>query len=74
MTLFNNLNDESFLRTRVANRRAAAYYIAGHEMRHLNIIKNGIYDFVGDKWLLNGSVVIDHISSLKTKRQSDDDF
>jgi uncharacterized damage-inducible protein DinB len=43
ITLFNSLNDAALMRTGVAdgNRasvRALAYHIAGHELRHLNII------------------------------------
>jgi uncharacterized damage-inducible protein DinB len=44
ISLFNNLDDQALMRTGVAdgNRvsvRALAYHIAGHELRHLNIIK-----------------------------------
>jgi uncharacterized damage-inducible protein DinB len=44
ITLFNNLPDEVFIRASVANGhamsvRAAAYHIAGHELHHINSIK-----------------------------------
>jgi len=44
IALFNGLADEAFLRTGVANKnkvsvRALAYHIAGHELHHVNIIK-----------------------------------
>jgi uncharacterized damage-inducible protein DinB len=44
IALFNSFTDEALLRSGVASGnvmsvRAAAYHIAGHEMRHLNIIK-----------------------------------
>ncbi|NUM79648.1 DinB family protein [bacterium] len=44
ITLFNGLPDEAFLREGMANGnkatvRALAYHIAGHELHHLNIIK-----------------------------------
>jgi uncharacterized damage-inducible protein DinB len=44
ISLFNNLDDQALMRTGVAdgNRvsvRALAYHIAGHELRHMNIIK-----------------------------------
>jgi len=44
ITLFNGLPDESLLRMGTANSnkatvRALAYHIAGHELHHLNIIK-----------------------------------
>lgn len=44
ITLFNGLSEEAFLRKGVANNniasvRALAYHIAGHELHHLNIIR-----------------------------------
>lgn len=44
ITLFKNISDDAFLRTGVANGnkvsvRALIYHIAGHELHHLNIIK-----------------------------------
>jgi len=44
IALFNGLEEKAFTRTGVANNhpvsvRALAYHIAGHEMHHLNIIK-----------------------------------
>jgi len=44
IALFDSFNDEALLRSGVASGnvlsvRAAAYHIAGHEMRHVNIIK-----------------------------------
>ncbi len=44
LTLFNNLPDEALTRASIANGhamsvRAAAYHIAGHELHHLNSIK-----------------------------------
>jgi uncharacterized damage-inducible protein DinB len=44
ISLFNNLPDEAFTRASVANGhamsvRAAAYHIAGHELHHINSIK-----------------------------------
>jgi uncharacterized damage-inducible protein DinB len=44
ITLFNGMNDEMLLRTGVANGntssvRALAYHIAGHELHHINFIK-----------------------------------
>jgi uncharacterized damage-inducible protein DinB len=44
LTLFNNLPDEALTRASVANGhamsvRAAAYHIAGHELHHLNSIR-----------------------------------
>ena len=44
ITLFNGLPENSFMRMGVANRnkatvRALAYHIAGHELHHINIIK-----------------------------------
>jgi len=44
LTFFNNLPDEAFTRACIANGhamsvRAAAYHIAGHELHHLNSIK-----------------------------------
>jgi uncharacterized damage-inducible protein DinB len=44
LTFFNNLPDEAFTRTCLANGhimsvRAAAYHIAGHELHHLNSIQ-----------------------------------
>jgi uncharacterized damage-inducible protein DinB len=44
ISLFEGCNDRSLLRVGIADGkvmsvRAAAYHIAGHEMRHLNIIK-----------------------------------
>ena len=44
LSLFNNLNSEDFLRIGTANDhpvsvRALAYHIAGHELHHVNIIK-----------------------------------
>jgi len=44
ITLFNNLPDEAFTRASLANGhlmsvRAAAYHIAGHELHHLNSIR-----------------------------------
>jgi uncharacterized damage-inducible protein DinB len=45
ITLFKNLDEAALLRSGVANGnvmsvRAAAYHIAGHEMHHVNIIKD----------------------------------
>ena len=45
ITLFNGLPDEAFLRIGTANNnkatvRALAYHIAGHELHHVNIIKD----------------------------------
>lgn len=44
ITLFNSFSDDALLRSGIASGnimsvRAAAYHIAGHEMRHLNIIR-----------------------------------
>jgi uncharacterized damage-inducible protein DinB len=44
ISLFKNLDDEALMRAGVADGkamsvRAAAYHIAGHELRHINIIK-----------------------------------
>jgi uncharacterized damage-inducible protein DinB len=44
ISLFNNLDSEALLRVgmadgKVMSVRAAAYHIAGHELRHLNIIR-----------------------------------
>jgi uncharacterized damage-inducible protein DinB len=44
ITLFNGLADEAFLRSGIANNnkatvRALAYHIAGHELHHINVIK-----------------------------------
>ena len=44
IALFNGLPDEAFLRMGTANNnkatvRALAYHIAGHELHHINIIK-----------------------------------
>jgi len=44
IALFNGLPEDSFMRIGVANRnkvtvRALAYHIAGHELHHINIIK-----------------------------------
>jgi uncharacterized damage-inducible protein DinB len=44
ITLFNGLPEESFMRTGTANNnkvtvRALAYHIAGHELHHMNIIR-----------------------------------
>lgn len=44
IALFNGLPEDSFLRTGIANNnkatvRALAYHIAGHELHHINIIK-----------------------------------
>jgi hypothetical protein len=44
ITLLKNLPDEAFLRTGVANKnkvsvRALIYHIAGHELHHMNIIR-----------------------------------
>lgn len=45
ISMFNGFPDEAWLRSGIANGgimsvRAAAYHIAGHELHHLNIIKN----------------------------------
>ena len=45
ITLFNGLEDQALLRSGVANNnpvtvRALAYHIAGHELHHINIIRN----------------------------------
>ncbi|MGH7455048.1 MAG: hypothetical protein ACRENG_27080 [bacterium] len=44
ISLFNSFNNEALTRAGVANGnimsvRAAAYHIAGHELHHINIIK-----------------------------------
>ena len=44
ISLFSNLKKEDFLRTGIANNhpvsvRALAYHIAGHELHHINVIK-----------------------------------
>lgn len=44
LSLFNGFNDEALLRIGIANGnpisvRAAAYHIAGHELHHMNIIR-----------------------------------
>jgi uncharacterized damage-inducible protein DinB len=45
ITLFNGLDDDALMRSGVANGtvmsvRAAAYHIAGHELHHVNIIRD----------------------------------
>jgi uncharacterized damage-inducible protein DinB len=45
ITLFDSLSDEALLRSGVANKnestvRALGYHIAGHELHHINIIRN----------------------------------
>lgn len=52
ITLFNGLSDQALLRKGTANNnqatvRALGYHIAGHELHHINIIKN--------KYLTSGS-------------------
>jgi hypothetical protein len=44
VSLFNSFDDEAFMRTGIANDhivsvRALAYHIAGHELHHMNMIK-----------------------------------
>lgn len=48
ITLFNNLPDEALTRASIANGhlmsvRAAAYHIAGHELHHLNSIRQNYF-------------------------------